>query len=476
MRRGRVAWHTVRGALIALFVTLSIGAAQAEKRVALVIGNGAYRNVPTLPNPPNDANDIAKTLARLGFAVRRVQDARYDDLRRALLAFGREARTADIAVVFYAGHGIEVGGENWLIPTDAELRTDLDVDQETIGLKSVMLTVENASRLGLVILDACRNNPFAAKMTRSIRTRAVARGLVGVEPNGNVLVAYAAKDGTTASDGDGRNSPFTTALLKHLETPGLEINFLFRNVRDEVMTATKRGQQPFIYGSLSRERIFLKAAPPPPPVVVAAPPPPPKPIGPKPDELAWNLIRDTKDVGALQRFSQQFPDSARRPEAEKRVASLNAEAAAVAAAEAARAAAAQKIGMREMARLLQFELKRVGCYDGTVDGEFGQRSRSALNTFAKFAAVNINTDDLSPQVLALVRGIDKRVCPLTCRAGERAEGERCVRMVCPAGHIVKNGDCVAVRASAPKARSEPTSPRPPANSKCFSFNGRQFCE
>jgi uncharacterized caspase-like protein len=457
-----------------LFATFLVGAAQAEKRVALVIGNGDYRNVPALPNPPNDANDIANTLTRLGFAVRRVSNARYDDMRRALLAFGREARTADIAVVFYAGHGIEVGGENWLIPTDAELRTDIDVDQETIGLKSVLLTVENASKLGLVILDACRNNPFVAKMTQSIRTRAVARGLVGIEPNGNVLVAYAAKDGTTASDGDGRNSPFTAALLKHLETPGLEINFLFRNVRDEVMTMTKRGQQPFIYGSLSRERIFLKASLPQP--VIALPPPPPP--GPKPDELAWALIKDTKDVSALQRFSQQFPASQRRPEAEKRVAALNTAAAVIAAEEAARLSAAQKAGAREISRALQFELKRVGCYDGVVDGEFGDGSRNALRNFARLAAVNIKADDLSRDMLEVIRRYDKRVCPLTCRAGERADGERCVRIACPAGQIIKDGSCVAVRASAPKARTEPPppTPRPPVNSKCFSFNGRQFCE
>jgi hypothetical protein len=115
-------------------------------------------------------------------------------------------------------------------------------------------------QLGLVILDACRNNPFAAKMQRSLRTRAVTRGLAPTEPTDNVLVAYAARDGTTANDGDGRNSPFTAALLRNIETPGLEISFLFRNVRDEVMSATKRDQQPFVYGSLSKEAIYLKPA------------------------------------------------------------------------------------------------------------------------------------------------------------------------------------------------------------------------
>lgn len=164
-----------------------------------------------------------------------------------------------MAVVFYAGHGMEVGGENWMIPINAELRSDADIESEAVSLRSMSLQVSKARQLGLIILDACRNNPFAAKMKRSLATRAVPRGLAPTEPSDNVLIAYAARDGTTASDGDGRNSPFTTALLKHIETPGLEISFLFRRVRDDVMAATKREQQPFVYGSLSKEEIYLRA-------------------------------------------------------------------------------------------------------------------------------------------------------------------------------------------------------------------------
>ena len=249
---------------------LLIGApALAAKRVALVIGNSAYRSVPTLTNPDNDADDISAAFKRLGFTVREIKDGTYDAMRRGLLEFNRDVRGADIGIVFYAGHGIEVGGENWLIPVDAELRSDIDVDHEAIGLKSLLPALESTGKLGLVILDACRNNPFAAKMQRSIRTRSVSRGLAEIEPTGNVLVAYSAKDGTTAADGAGRNSPFTSSLLKYIETPGLEINFLFRNVRDDVIAMTNREQQPFVYGSLSKEAIFFKAAP---QVVVAAPP------------------------------------------------------------------------------------------------------------------------------------------------------------------------------------------------------------
>ncbi|WP_164937593.1 caspase family protein [Bradyrhizobium guangxiense] len=242
---------------------LAPGNAAAEgKRVALVIGNGAYRNVPRLLNPPNDAGDIAAALQRLGFAVHLMTNAGFDEMRRGLIAFGREAAGVDMASVYFAGHGMEINGENWLIPIDAELKRDTDAANEAISMQSVMLQVSDTRSLGLVILDACRNNPFAAKMNRSIATRAGPRaGLGRIEPVGNVLVAYAARDGTTALDGDGRNSPFAAALLRNIETPGVEVTFMFRNVRDDVMEATGNEQQPFVYGSLSRKAIYLAGEP-----------------------------------------------------------------------------------------------------------------------------------------------------------------------------------------------------------------------
>jgi hypothetical protein len=235
--------------------------------VALVIGNGAYEKVPELANPPRDAADIGRALERLNFKVTQLRNATAQEMRKVVVDFGRAAEGTDMAIVFYAGHGMEVGGENWLIPVNAELRSDADIESEAVSLRSISLQVSKARQLGLVILDACRNNPFATKMKRSLATRAVARGLAPTEPSDNVLIAYAARDGTTASDGDGRNSPFTTALLRHIETPGLEISFLFRRVRDDVMAATRREQQPFVYGSLSKEEIYLRA-----PVVSATAP------------------------------------------------------------------------------------------------------------------------------------------------------------------------------------------------------------
>ena len=164
--------------------------------------------------------------------------------------------------MYFAGHGMEISGQNWLIPVDAELKRDTDAANEAVSLQSVMLQVSNTASLGLVILDACRNNPFAAKMRRSLALRAtISGGLGSIEPVGNVLVAFAARDGTTALDGDGRNSPFTAALLHNIETPGVEVTFMFRSVRDDVMEVTRNEQQPFVYGSLSRKAIYLAGPP-----------------------------------------------------------------------------------------------------------------------------------------------------------------------------------------------------------------------
>jgi hypothetical protein len=207
---------------------------------------------------------MSPALKRLGFAVTLITNASFDEMRRGLIAFGRDAADADMATVYFAGHGMEINGENWLIPVDAELKRDTDAANEAISLQSVMMQVSSTTSLGLVILDACRNNPFAIKMNRSLAVRAAVSGGLGrIEPVGNVLVAYAARDGTTALDGGGRNSPFTAALLRNIETPGVEVTFVFRNVRDDVMEATRNEQQPFVYGSLSRKAIYLAGLPPP---------------------------------------------------------------------------------------------------------------------------------------------------------------------------------------------------------------------
>jgi hypothetical protein len=246
--------------VLILFALLA-GATPAEaKRVALIIANAQYANVPALTNPVADAKLIEASLHRAGFDnVRTLTNLGKAAVEAELRAFGERAEGADVALVYYAGHGIEAGGENYLIPVDAKLQRDRDLDIEATRLETVLQVVSSA-RMRLVILDACRNNPFEVSMQRSIRTRAVSRGLAEIEPEGETLVVYSAKAGSTAADGDGANSPFATSLARRLPQPGLEIGLLFRAVRDDVLAATGRTQEPFTYGSLSGQAFYFRAA------------------------------------------------------------------------------------------------------------------------------------------------------------------------------------------------------------------------
>jgi uncharacterized caspase-like protein len=302
---------------VALWAVLLPRVGLAGERVALVIGAGNYSHVPSLANPANDAADISAALDRLGLASKLVIDPTYDDLRKALIEFSRRARGADIALVFYAGHGIALEGNNWLVPVDAELKSDVDVPGEAISLKTMMEAVANASVLGLVILDACRNNPFAAKMRGSDgRTRSVPRGLARVEPSKNILVSYASAAGTTADDGSGRNSPFSAALIKHLQTPGVEIDALFRRVRDDVRATTNHRQLPFTYGSLPRTAIYLQAP------AEQAKPAPAAVSASTPDQLVWETIKDSHDPAVIEELLRKFPATTLRSAAVARLEQL----------------------------------------------------------------------------------------------------------------------------------------------------------
>jgi tetratricopeptide (TPR) repeat protein len=231
-----------------------------ETRIALVIGNSNYTAVGKLPNPPRDAAALADALRADGFSeVKLVSDVTRKELVKALNDFQDESAKADWAVIYFAGHGIELDGMNYLIPVDAVLKTDRDLQDEAVSLERVISSVANAKKLRLVILDACRNNPFASSMHMTVASRAIHRGLARIEPSGGTLIAYAAKDGEEAIDGDSSgNSPFAAALIKYLVRPGLEVGRLFRLVRDDVLAATDRQQEPFVYGSLPGEELFFR--------------------------------------------------------------------------------------------------------------------------------------------------------------------------------------------------------------------------
>ena len=225
-------------------------ASTGPRKVALIIGNGAYRNVQPLSNPPRDARLIASTFRELGFAtVTLAPDLTRDKFFAALHEFGRAAETADWAVVYYAGHGMEIGGVNYLIPTDATLAADHDAESQAVALEQVIASVAGARKLRLVMLDACRDNPFEKTMQRTMALKLVSKGFSNIEPEAGFMVVYAAKHGETALDGDSDNSPFAKALAREIRAPQVEIRKLFDIVRDDVLNATKRMQQPFTYGS-----------------------------------------------------------------------------------------------------------------------------------------------------------------------------------------------------------------------------------
>jgi tetratricopeptide (TPR) repeat protein len=236
-------------------------AASTGRRIALVIGNGAYKNVHALDNPLRDAKLIAASLKDVGFqTVTLSNDLTRDKFFEVLRTFASDAENADWAVVYYAGHGFEIGGVNYLVPVDARLAEDKDAEKEAVALEQVIAAVGGARKLRLVLLDACRDNPFAPTMKRTMAVQLVDKGFSDIEPSSGFMVVYAAKHGETALDGDGVDSPFATALAHDVKEPKVEVRKLFDIVRDDVWTATKHVQQPFTYGSPpGREDFFFVA-------------------------------------------------------------------------------------------------------------------------------------------------------------------------------------------------------------------------
>ena len=294
----------------------------AKNRVALVIGNGAYQNVPELRNPRNDSEDLAKALTAIGFEVLLHTDQTQGTMLDTLRGFRRLASRAEIALIYFAGHGIEIDRQNYLIPVDAVLETDSDINFEAVPLETMIFAASGASRLSMVIVDACRNNPFAASIQRTNSSRSIGRGLSAVEPTKNTLVAYAAKEGTTAADGSGRNSPYAQALLAALKEPNLEVGLMMRRVRDEVLEVTGGQQEPFVYGSLSAEQIFLNEAR---GLALVSPTnEAPNAQDATAAEVAfWQSIYQTDDPSELQSYLQRYPNGLFSELARSRVAKLN---------------------------------------------------------------------------------------------------------------------------------------------------------
>jgi hypothetical protein len=455
----------------------------AAKRVALVIGNSAYQNVAALPNPANDAAAVADMFKSAGFdTVDLRRDVGSLDMRRALRDFYDKAAAADIAVVYYAGHGIEVDGTNYMVPVDAVLRRDRDVDDEAVSLDRILESVEQAKQLRLIILDACRDNPFAKTMIRSTAARALTtRGLVAAEPTtSNTLIAYAAKGGSTADDGSSGHSPFTTALLAHLTTPGLDVRQAFGEVRDDVLKATDNKQEPYVYGSLGGGQMALVTATAP-AVTAPAPLPPPALAAVDANLQMRQDYEFAERVGTKQAwtyFLQHYPDGFYANLAKAQLDKLSSAAApapSTPATPTAPAVPAQSqpqsntqvaalptdtsrttINPADLARSVQTELKRVGCYSGAVDGDWNTGSRRALDQFNKYAPAKLDTKLASSDALDALHAKTTRVCPLVCDHGFRASGDSCTKIVCKDGYQVgDDNNCEKI----PTKRSTPTASR-----------------
>ncbi len=290
--------------ILSLALLMALAApASAAKRVALVIGNSAYRNVPSLANPSSDAGLIAETLRGLGFALIGGDAQRNLDkagLDRAVQSFGREIQGADVALFYYAGHGVQVRGHNYLVPVGANPVREADVDFQMLDTNVVLRQMEGSgSRLNLVILDACRNNPFGGRGLRS-----ASAGLAQMQAPEGTIISFATQPGNVALDGTGANSPFTTALATTIRRPGLDIFRTFNAVGLAVKQATGGAQQPWVSSSpISGDFYFAGREGGSPPATPVVPQPPLSPAA-----QAWAVTKDTKSPAVLEAFLKQFPD------------------------------------------------------------------------------------------------------------------------------------------------------------------------
>ncbi|MDA8587060.1 SUMF1/EgtB/PvdO family nonheme iron enzyme [Rhodobacteraceae bacterium] len=302
-----------------LWFCLGATPSTSESRIALVIGNASYSVAPTLKNPANDANAIAASLERLGFKVFLGLDQDINQFREFIYQFSQQAKEADLALFYYAGHGLQVSGKNYLLPVDADLESETDLDFSAIDLQLVLKHLERNAANSVVLLDACRDNPFETTLKRAMgATRSAAslgRGLAPVETLGGALIGFATDPGEVAFDGEGQHSPFTEALLNHIETPGLEINTLMTRVRADVVNTTNQRQRPWATWSLLNE-LFMA------PVTPITTEPDADPV--LEDVAAWRAAEGAVTPTALRDYLAQFPQGLFADQAGRSLAILTA--------------------------------------------------------------------------------------------------------------------------------------------------------
>jgi Caspase domain/Putative peptidoglycan binding domain len=358
--------------------------ASAERRVAIVIGNGAYKSVTPLPNPSMDAKAMAEMLRSMDFDVVEGTDLGRDAMTDRLRDFAAKSAGADVALFFYAGHGMSVGGKNYLIPVDADLKSELDITfGGPINVEDTIAQTMGDAKTKLVLLDACRDNPFAARI-RSVgqrkRTTEISSGLAKMESSRGTLIAFATAPGNTALDGKaGEHSPFTKALLANVTEPGLEIRLALTKVRAQVAEETRETQVPWENTNLTGFFYMnpVKVAALPNAGIGAGPQTGGSLVGTAAEIEYWKTVKDSNKIEELKSYIFKFPNGTYVGLARSRIAELQA-------ADTARAAAGspeseRKLGLAsDERRDVQRRLLALGFYEGRADGRFGRQVRDAI--------------------------------------------------------------------------------------------------
>lgn len=482
---------------IIAFVSTWAPAALADKRVALVIGNSAYQNAASLPNPVNDSEDIAMILKKVGFNVLLERNLDKRSMERAVTRFARMSQDADTALFFYAGHGLQYHGSNYLVPIDAKLEDEFNLNFELNRVDDVLFGLERAHGVKILILDACRNNPLADRLARTATTRDLipTRGLAKIEATRGMVIAYSTQANQVAVDGLGRNSPFTSALVKEINEPGIEIGTLFRRVAASVNRMTDGRQLPELAVSLIGD-FYLNTA--------------------DTDLQAWAKLRTSSDLRQFKSFITDYPNSALIPDAREHLSAIEM-AEKVRMEEAQRAQAERERVAEQAAReklsddaarveverqplgnegskrtnsgtdaeppalsssvvtapvqtavltpsaeslvnppkpidtmsgaglvhAIKNELKRVGCYGGRIDDKWASAdTRLAVRRYAKYSNLPTAPDEPAIEFLDSLHAKSGRVCPLECETQEVEKDGRCVGKACPTGLTLNvNGAC-----------------------------------
>jgi hypothetical protein len=359
----------------------------AEHRVALVVGNSAYRQAPPLANPVSDATAMAETLRGLGFEVITTTDADRTAMVKALGQFRKALRTDGVGLFYYAGHGIQARGKNYLVPVDADIADENDVGLLAIDLESVQYTMEDAGvRLSLYVLDACRDDPF-----RHAVRGAGSRGLAPVDAARGSVIAFATAPGRAAADGGGDHGLFTGALLQTIVQPGLELEDVLKKTAEQVEKDSGNQQTPWYNSAFHGHFIFSPVT-----INVASP-------DVQKEVVFWDSIRSSSDPSDFEDFLKQFPKSEFTSLAERRIAALRApsppaspqpaprpgpQPAPAALAVPPPAQAPQGEGEAswslEDRREVQRALRALGHYQGDADGGFGVGTRAAMKEFQAF--------------------------------------------------------------------------------------------